>query len=142
MQSSDERGVDCHPREGVLADCPEVAVADEQRPLELTGVGDAFEQVHGDEGLAGPGGEREQGASGLAPQLAAGDLVVWCACGRSERQPYCDGSHRGTSLRPMRYTVPNNLTVALCGCKQTKQPPFCDGSHLAYRAAQGEQKQG
>jgi CDGSH-type Zn-finger protein len=41
----------------------------------------------------------------------------------------------------MRYTVPQNLTVALCGCKQTKQPPFCDGSHLAYRVAQGEQKQ-
>src|SRR5262245_8631734 len=73
-------------------------------------------------------------------QLAAGDLVVWCACGRSERQPYCDGSHRGTSLRPVRYTVPQNLTVALCGCKQTKQPPFCDGSHLAYRAGQGEQQ--
>jgi len=74
-------------------------------------------------------------------QLAAGDLVVWCACGRSERQPYCDGSHRGTSFRPMRYTVPQNLTVALCGCKQTKQPPFCDGSHIAYRAAQRDQTQ-
>src|SRR5215813_5935766 len=75
-------------------------------------------------------------------ELKAGDLVVWCACGRSQRQPYCDGSHRGTSSRPVRYTVPQNLTVALCGCKATKQPPFCDGSHLAYRAAQGEQKQG
>ena len=69
-------------------------------------------------------------------QLAAGELVVWCACGRSERQPYCDGSHRGTEHRPLRYTVPQNLTVAFCGCKQTKQPPFCDGSHIAFRAAQ------
>jgi CDGSH-type Zn-finger protein len=34
----------------------------------------------------------------------------------------------------VRYTVPQNLTVAFCGCKQTKQPPFCDGSHLAFRA--------
>jgi CDGSH-type Zn-finger protein len=67
-------------------------------------------------------------------QVTAGELIVWCACGRSQRQPYCDGSHRGTEFRPMRYTVPQNLTVAFCGCKQTKQPPFCDGSHLAFRA--------
>lgn len=67
-------------------------------------------------------------------QVKAGELIVWCACGRSGRQPYCDGSHRGTQYRPLRYTVPQNLTVAFCGCKQTKQPPFCDGSHLAFRA--------
>ena len=69
-------------------------------------------------------------------QVTAGELIVWCVCGRSARQPYCDGSHRGTEHRPLRYTAPANLTVAFCGCKQTKQPPFCDGSHLAFRAAQ------
>jgi len=68
--------------------------------------------------------------------VTAGELIVWCACGRSQRQPYCDGSHRGTEHRPLRYTVPQNLTVAFCGCKQTRQPPFCDGSHLAFRATQ------
>ena len=67
-------------------------------------------------------------------QLTAGETIVWRACGRSARQPYCDGSHRGTQHKPVRHTVPQNLTVALCGCKQTRQPPFCDGSHLAYRA--------
>src|SRR5438034_4850126 len=75
-------------------------------------------------------------------ELSAGDLVVWCACGRSQRQPYCDGSHRGTPFKPVRYTVPQNLTVALCGCKETKQPPFCDGSHLAFRATPRNQQQG
>jgi CDGSH-type Zn-finger protein len=69
-------------------------------------------------------------------QVTAGEMVFWCVCGRSEAQPYCDGSHRGTVHRPLRYMPSATLVVALCGCKQTKQPPFCDGSHLAFRAAQ------
>ena len=69
-------------------------------------------------------------------QMNAGETLVWCACGQSQRQPYCDGSHKGTEHRPLRYPVTHTLTVALCGCKATKQPPFCDGSHLTFRAAQ------
>ncbi len=67
-------------------------------------------------------------------ELSAGDLVVWCACGRSQRQPYCDGSHRGTSFKPVRYTVPQSLTVALCCCKATKKPPFRAGGNLPFPA--------
>ena len=26
----------------------------------------------------------------------------WCACGRSAEHPYCDGSHRGTGITPVR----------------------------------------
>lgn len=26
----------------------------------------------------------------------------WCACGRTACQPYCDGSHRGTGITPVR----------------------------------------
>jgi CDGSH-type Zn-finger protein len=63
--------------------------------------------------------------------------VLWCACGRSARQPFCDGSHRATSHRPVPYRAPQDLTVAFCGCKATKNPPFCDGSHLVFRANQG-----
>ncbi len=29
-----------------------------------------------------------------AVELAPGDYW-WCACGRSRRQPFCDGSHKG-----------------------------------------------
>jgi len=72
--------------------------------------------------------------------VEAGKAYFWCACGRSQKQPYCDGSHRGTTHRPVRYTAPQDLTVALCGCKQTGQPPFCDGRHVAYRAAQQTSK--
>jgi CDGSH-type Zn-finger protein len=67
--------------------------------------------------------------------ITGGEEIFWCACGRSKDQPFCDGSHKGTTHRPLRYMPPQDLTVAFCGCKATKQPPFCDGSHLAYRAA-------
>ena len=53
----------------------------------------------------------------------------WCACGRSQTQPYCDGSHKGTGLAPVKFTLPEGKTVALCNCKQTCSEPFCDGSH-------------
>jgi len=53
----------------------------------------------------------------------------WCACGRSKTQPFCDGSHKTTSLVPIKIEVAAGQKAALCGCKQTKTPPYCDGSH-------------
>ena len=59
----------------------------------------------------------------------AGATRFWCACGRSRRQPFCDGSHAGTRFRPLETRCPEARLVAWCGCKRTKTPPFCDGSH-------------
>lgn len=56
---------------------------------------------------------------------------AWCACGRSANQPYCDGSHRGTGLGPVRVEIEAKKRVAWCGCRRTGSPPFCDGSHRA-----------
>lgn len=53
----------------------------------------------------------------------------WCACGRSQGQPFCDGSHAGTEFTPMQFTIEESKKVALCNCKYTKNAPFCDGSH-------------
>ncbi len=54
---------------------------------------------------------------------------AWGACGRSSRQPYCDGSYDGTSLGPILVEFKEPTTVSWCGCKETKTPPYCDGSH-------------
>ena len=53
----------------------------------------------------------------------------WCACGKSNKQPFCDGSHKGSAFVPMSFDLPEKKRVALCLCKQTQTPPFCDGSH-------------
>ena len=53
----------------------------------------------------------------------------WCACGRSRNQPFCDGSHAGTDITPVRFKLEEKETVWLCACKHTANPPFCDGAH-------------
>ncbi|ROR32385.1 CDGSH iron-sulfur domain-containing protein [Inmirania thermothiophila] len=55
----------------------------------------------------------------------------WCACGLSANQPFCDGSHKTTDIRPVQFTLEARKEVALCMCKRTGTPPFCDGSHKA-----------
>ena len=54
---------------------------------------------------------------------------AWCACGQSKKQPYCDGSHRGSEFRPVIVEVTEKKTVAWCNCKNSANKPFCDGSH-------------
>jgi len=94
-----------------------------------------------------------QGINHLIPQngLVAKNLPVkiklekdkvyaWCACGRSNNQPFCDGTHNRTTragdIRPVRYIPEKTEEVWLCQCKQTKNRPFCDGSHKTLTANQ------
>lgn len=62
-------------------------------------------------------------------QLKAGQDYYWCTCGRSAKQPLCDGSHKVTDFKPLKFQVPEEQTAYLCGCKHSKNMPFCDGAH-------------
>jgi glutamate synthase domain-containing protein 2/CDGSH-type Zn-finger protein len=62
-------------------------------------------------------------------KLEADKDYMWCACGRSKNQPFCDGSHAGTSFRPMAFKAKKDGDAPLCMCKQTGNKPYCDGTH-------------
>ena len=52
-----------------------------------------------------------------------------CRCGLSERQPLCDGAHRGSQFVPQRFELDEPRRVFLRGCKRTAGAPYCDGTH-------------
>lgn len=65
--------------------------------------------------------------------LKKGKRYLWCQCGMSKNQPFCDGSHQGTKMKPLLFEAKREGEVRLCNCKKTKGPPFCDDSHLHLR---------
>ena len=67
----------------------------------------------------------------FAMPVEAGKTYFWCSCGQSKKQPYCDGSHKGSTFSPLAFTAADSKTVFLCGCKHTKNAPYCDGAHKA-----------
>ena len=62
-------------------------------------------------------------------EVTAGKAYFWCRCGRSKNQPFCDSSHKGTGLAPVRYVAEKDGKLWFCGCKQTGNAPLCDGTH-------------
>ena len=61
--------------------------------------------------------------------VEAGKQYYWCACGRSAKQPFCDGSHKAVGMAPLAWTAAETKKAFFCGCKATKNKPLCDGSH-------------
>lgn len=77
-------------------------------------------------------------------KVEPGKMYAWCTCGLSEKQPFCDGSHKkiepdvneqGETVMPYRSlkaAFEKEEEVWFCQCKHTKNPPFCDGSHKQF----------
>lgn len=66
----------------------------------------------------------------LCEFLEQGKKYSWCSCGLSKKQPFCDGSHKKTGMRPVRLVAEETCEAYFCGCKQTSTPPYCDGTHM------------
>ena len=62
-------------------------------------------------------------------EVEAGKAYFWCACGKSQNQPFCDGSHKDTGFTPVKYEAEKDGKVFFCGCKHSEKMPLCDGSH-------------
>jgi len=67
-----------------------------------------------------------------AVTLNKNEEYYFCKCGRSNNQPFCDGSHAGTSFTPLAFTAEQDGEAYLCVCKHTANAPFCDGSHKQF----------
>ncbi|BDW86306.1 MULTISPECIES: CDGSH iron-sulfur domain-containing protein [Roseicyclus] len=62
-------------------------------------------------------------------EVTEGKTYFWCACGKSQKQPFCDGSHKDTGFQPQKWTAEKDGKVFFCGCKASQRQPLCDGSH-------------
>jgi CDGSH-type Zn-finger protein len=62
-------------------------------------------------------------------EIEAGKSYFWCSCGKSNNQPFCDGSHDGSDFTPVKYDATETITKYFCACKHTDSQPLCDGSH-------------
>jgi glutamate synthase domain-containing protein 2 len=68
----------------------------------------------------------------ISVNLNQGEEYYFCACGRSANQPFCDGSHKGTSITPKAFTADKDEEAYLCACKHTGNAPYCDGTHKQF----------
>lgn len=62
-------------------------------------------------------------------EVEEGQSYFLCACGKSSKLPFCDGTHKGSEFSPVKYTAEKTGMVAFCGCKQSGNLPLCDGTH-------------
>ncbi|HEX2655276.1 MAG TPA: CDGSH iron-sulfur domain-containing protein [Xanthobacteraceae bacterium] len=61
--------------------------------------------------------------------VVAGQSYWWCTCGSSKSQPFCDGSHQGTTFAPVEWVAEQTRRVFFCACKRSAKGALCDGSH-------------
>ncbi|QYK02267.1 glutamate synthase-related protein [Shewanella psychrotolerans] len=69
-------------------------------------------------------------------ELTKGKEYYFCVCGRSNSQPFCDGSHKDTGLTPKAFTAEESGEAYLCACKHTGNAPYCDGTHKQFNSEQ------
>jgi sterol desaturase/sphingolipid hydroxylase (fatty acid hydroxylase superfamily)/CDGSH-type Zn-finger protein len=67
----------------------------------------------------------------VAVSLDKDEQFLWCRCGKSRNQPFCDGTHHGSKSKPLLCAAKRTGKARICNCKKTRTAPFCDNSHLA-----------
>src|SRR5258708_36865522 len=61
--------------------------------------------------------------------VESGKTYFWCACGKSSKQPFFDGSHKGSEFVPVKWNADERKTVYFCGCKHRGNAPRGQGTH-------------
>jgi len=55
----------------------------------------------------------------ISVEVEQGKSYYWCSCGKSSKQPFCDGSHKDTEFSPVAYKTEETKKLFFCVCKQT-----------------------
>ena len=66
------------------------------------------------------------GKSPAVLELEPGDYW-WCTCGKSSKQPFCDGSHKGTSFTPEKFKLPRKRTTPFAAVNSPAMVPSATG---------------
>jgi len=72
----------------------------------------------------------------IGVNLKAGEEYYFCTCGKSAKQPFCDGSHVGSGFSPKAFKAKEDGQAYLCQCKHSAGAPYCDGTHKGFADAQ------
>ncbi len=72
----------------------------------------------------------------IGVNLKAGEEYYFYTCGKSAKQPFCDGSHVGSDFTPQAFKAEEDGQAYLCQCKHSANLPFCDGTHKDFADAQ------
>ena len=54
------------------------------------------------------------GEGAIAVNVERDKSYYWCSCGKSSKQPFCDGSHKGTKFNPLVYKAELTKKMFLC----------------------------
>ena len=107
-----------------------VAEPEAEEKVDLATVGFVTDRKH----LEQCGSPKIAGKKSIKVELKKGETYWYCTCGRSESQPFCDGSHNqeGCGFKPLKFThEQEDGEYSICQCKHNKpeKGPYCDGSH-------------
>ena len=47
----------------------------------------------------------------IGVHVIEGKSYYWCTCGKSSKQPFCDGSHNGSEFEPLTYKADQSKKV-------------------------------
>ena len=54
---------------------------------------------------------QKAGDTPIGVDVVEGKSYYWCTCGKSSRQPFCDGSHKGSAFAPLQYKADQSKKV-------------------------------
>ena len=67
--------------------------------------------------------------------LEPGKEYLWCRCGKSTNEPFCDGVSCPDGVKPLAFRVNVQQSFwSICMCKYSQNPPLCDGTHAGMPA--------